>query len=82
MLMQVSAGKDTLLVWATKSAASLGDNDQNELEKLINEVLDKADDGSSPTATSSLTSTATVSPVPDSDRTRQHLRAVAVGHKT
>ncbi|MGX9900714.1 hypothetical protein ACW0JT_14080 [Arthrobacter sp. SA17] len=64
MLMQVSAGKDRLLVVATKSGASLGDGDQKELEKLINEVLGKADDGSSPTATRSPTSTATVAPSP------------------
>lgn len=64
MLMQVSAGKDRLLVVATKSGAALGDDDQKELEKLINEVLDKADDASSPTTTSSPTSTASVSPSP------------------
>jgi hypothetical protein len=59
MLMQVSGGKDRLLVVATKSGGSLGDDDRKELEKLVNEVLDKADDGSSPTATGSPTSTST-----------------------
>jgi hypothetical protein len=68
MLMQVSAGKDRLLVVATKSGASLGGDDRKELEKLINQVLDKASDDSSPTVTSSSTSTSTetttVSPSP------------------
>ncbi|MEE2522093.1 hypothetical protein V1639_08235 [Pseudarthrobacter sp. J75] len=57
MLMQVSGAEGRLLVVATKSGADLGDEDQKELEDLINEVLEKADDGG--TATSSPTSTST-----------------------
>ena len=58
-LMQVSAADGRLLVVATKSGADLGDADQKELEDLINEVLEKAEGGSS---TSSPTSTSTSSP--------------------
>ncbi|WP_411374498.1 hypothetical protein ACLH0K_15845 [Arthrobacter sp. MPF02] len=64
-LMQVSAAEGRLLVVATKSGADLGDTDQKELEDLINEVLEQADDGgatSSPTSTSTSTSTGTASP--------------------
>jgi hypothetical protein len=61
MLMQVSAAQDRLLVVATKGGANLGDPDQKELEDLINQVLRKADGGStaSPTSTST-TSTSTM----------------------
>lgn len=62
-LMQVSAAEDRLLVVATKSGADLGDADRKELEDLINEVLEQADDDggatSSPTSTSTSTSGAT-----------------------
>lgn len=61
-LMQVSAAEGRLLVVATKSGADLGDADQKELEDLINEVLEQADDGgatSSPTSTSTSTSRST-----------------------
>jgi hypothetical protein len=51
MVMQVSAAEGRLLVVATKSGASLGDQDRKELEELVNTVLAKTDDGSSPTAT-------------------------------
>jgi hypothetical protein len=64
-LMQVSAAEDRLLVVATKSGADLGDADKKELEDLINEVLEQADDGgatSSPTSTSTSRSTGTASP--------------------
>ncbi|TDL39013.1 hypothetical protein E2R57_07565 [Arthrobacter nitrophenolicus] len=67
-LMQVSAAEGRLLVVATKSGAELGDTDQKELEDLINEVLEQADDGgatSSPTSTSTSTSTATSTASPD-----------------
>ncbi len=57
MLMQVSGAEGRLLVVATKSGADLGDADQKELEDLVNEVLEKADDDG--TATSSPTSTST-----------------------
>lgn len=58
MLMQVSAAQGRLLVVATKGGADLGDPDQKELEDLINEVLQKAEGGS----TASPTSTGTSSP--------------------
>jgi len=64
-LIQVSAAEGRLLVVATKSGAELGDTDQKELEDLINEVLEQADDGgatSSPTSTSTSTATSTASP--------------------
>jgi hypothetical protein len=64
-LMQVSAAEGRLLVVATKSGANLGDPDQKELEDLINDVLEKADEGSgtsSPTSTSTAGSTSTLSP--------------------
>jgi hypothetical protein len=64
-LMQVSAAEGRLLVVATKSGANLGDPDQKELEDLINDVLEKADEGSgtsSPTSTSTAGSTSTSSP--------------------
>lgn len=68
MVMQVSAAEGRLLVVATKSGASLGDEDQKELEELINAVLAKTDDGSSPTATRTPsptgTQTGTTSPSP------------------
>ncbi|MET3771404.1 hypothetical protein [Arthrobacter nitrophenolicus] len=68
-LMQVSAAEGRLLVVATKSGAELGDTDQKELEDLINEVLEQADDDggatSSPTSTSTSTSTATSTASPD-----------------
>lgn len=51
MLMQVSAAEGRLLVVATKSGPSLGDEDKQELEELVNQVLDKADGASSPAAT-------------------------------
>ena len=51
VLMQVSAAEGRLLVVATKSGASLGDEDRQELDELINKVLEKADGASSPTAT-------------------------------
>ncbi len=64
-LMQVSAAEGRLLVVATKGGANLGDPDQKELEDLINEVLKKADGGSttsSPTSTSTSGSLSTSSP--------------------
>jgi hypothetical protein len=64
-LMQVSAAEGRLLVVATKSGANLGDPDQKELEDLINDVLEKADEGSgtsSPTSTSTAGSSSTSSP--------------------
>jgi hypothetical protein len=64
-LMQVSAAEDRLLVVATKSGADLGDADKKELEDLINEVLEQADDDgatASPTSTSTSRSTSTASP--------------------
>ena len=64
-LMQVSAAEGRLLVVATKSGADLDDTDQKELEDLINEVFEQADDGgatSSPTSTSTSGSTSTSSP--------------------
>jgi len=66
MLMQVSAAQDRLLVVATKGGANLGDPDQKELEDLINQVLRKADGGStaSPTSTSTM-GTSTASPGDD-----------------
>jgi hypothetical protein len=67
-LMQVSAAEGRLLVVATKSGAELGDTDQEELEDLINEVLEQADDGgatSSPTSAATSTSTATSTASPD-----------------
>jgi hypothetical protein len=51
MLMQVSAAQGQLLVVATTSGTDLGEEDQQELEDLVNEVLSKADDGSTETAT-------------------------------
>lgn len=54
-LMQVSAAQGHLLVVATKSGADLGDKDQKELERLVSDVLKKAESG----ATSSPTSTTT-----------------------
>lgn len=64
-LMQVSAADGRLLVVATKSGADLGDADRKELEDLINEVLEQADDDggatSSPTSTSTSTTGATPS---------------------
>ena len=62
-----SLGPDSarLLVVATKSGANLGDPDQKELEDLINDVLEKADGGSStssPTSTSTSGSGSTSSP--------------------
>lgn len=55
MLMQVSAAQGRLLVVATKGGADLGDEDQQELEDLINEVLSKAegDSGEAPSDTAS-----------------------------
>lgn len=64
-LMQVSAAEGRLLVVATKSGANLGDQDQKELEDLINEVLERADDDgatSSPTSTRATGSTGGSSP--------------------
>ncbi|VXC18218.1 conserved exported hypothetical protein [Arthrobacter sp. 9AX] len=64
-LMQVSAAEGRLLVVATKGGANLGDPDQKELEDLINDVLEKADGGSStssPTSTSTSGSGSTSSP--------------------
>jgi hypothetical protein len=55
MLMQVSAAEGRLLVVATKNGASLGDDDQKELEDLVNKVLEKA----SPTATGTASPTGT-----------------------
>lgn len=60
MLMQVSAAQGRLLVVATKGGANLGDPDQEELEELVNEVLEKAAGG----ATGTATSTTTVTPTP------------------
>lgn len=53
-VMQVSAAQGHLLVVATKSGADLGDKDQKELERLVSDVLKKAENGatSSPTSTS------------------------------
>lgn len=65
MLMQVSGAEGRLLVVATKSGSNLGDEDQKELEDLVNEVLEKADDGgttSSPTSTSTSGTGGTDSP--------------------
>lgn len=59
MLMQVSAAQGRLLVVATKGGANLGDADQTELEDLVNEVLAKAEGGSSGTATPTPTGTST-----------------------
>ncbi|MFJ6280675.1 hypothetical protein [Arthrobacter subterraneus] len=55
MLMQVSAAQGRLLVVATKGGADLGDEDQQELEDLVNEVLSKAegDSGEAPSDTAS-----------------------------
>lgn len=53
MLMQVSAGQGRLLVVATKSGGNLGDADQQELEGLVNNVLEKASSTATPGATSS-----------------------------
>ncbi len=67
-LMQVSAAEDRLLVVATKSGADLGDADKKELEDLINEVLEQADDDgatASPTSTSTSTSRSTGTASPD-----------------
>ena len=66
-LMQVSAAEGRLLVVATKSGAELGDADQEELEELINEVLERADGedatpSPSPTPTSSPRASASPSP--------------------
>jgi hypothetical protein len=75
MLMQVSGGKDRLLVVATKSGGNLGDTDQKELEDLVNQVLHKATSNATSGATSSSTSsssgttstsTATVTSTPSS----------------
>jgi hypothetical protein len=60
MLMQVSAAQGRLLVVATKGGANLGDADQKELEDMVNDVLDKAEGGSSGTATPTPTGTSTV----------------------
>jgi hypothetical protein len=66
MLMQVSGGKDRLLVVATKSGGNLGDSDQKELEDLVNKVLEKtassASSSSSAGATSGSSGTSTSSP--------------------
>ncbi|MBP1233066.1 hypothetical protein JOE40_002710 [Arthrobacter sp. PvP102] len=59
MLMQVSAAQGRLLVVATKGGANLGDADQKELEDMVNDVLDKAEGGSSGTATPTPTGTST-----------------------
>lgn len=59
MLMQVSAAEGRLLVVATKSGEDLGNEDQEELEELVDTVLAKASDGTSPTATRTATGTAT-----------------------
>ena len=63
-LMQVSAAQGRLLVVATKSGTDLGDNDKKELEDLINDVLKKAESGStsSASATSSSGSSGMSSP--------------------
>lgn len=64
-LMQVSAAEGRLLIVATKSGATLGDPDQKELEDLINQVLEKAEDGSgtsSPMPSSSSSSPSTSAP--------------------
>ncbi|MCH6468632.1 hypothetical protein [Sinomonas terrae] len=54
MLMQVSGGQGRLLVVATKSGGNLGDTDQQELEDLVNNVLQKASSsGTSGTASPS-----------------------------
>lgn len=75
MLMQVSGGKDRLLVVATKSGGNLGDTDQKELEDLVNKVLQKASSNATSGATSgstssssgtTSTSTATVTSTPSS----------------
>jgi hypothetical protein len=60
MLMQVSAAQGRLLVVATKGGANLADADKEELEELVNEVLEKAEGGSTGTATSTPTGTSTV----------------------
>lgn len=59
MLMQVSAAQGRLLVVATKGGTDLGDEDQQELEGLVNEVLGKADGESGGTATDTATDMAT-----------------------
>jgi hypothetical protein len=59
MLMQVSAAQGRLLVVATRSGADLGDPERTELEDLVNEVLDKAENGASPTTTRTPTTTPT-----------------------
>lgn len=63
-LMQVSAAQGRLLVVATKSGTDLGDKDKKELEDLINDVLKKAESGStsSASATSSSGSSGMSSP--------------------
>jgi hypothetical protein len=62
MLMQVSAAEGRLLVVATKGGADLGDEDQQELEDLINQVLSKAEEGSGETPADTETSDSTESP--------------------
>jgi hypothetical protein len=59
MLMQVSAAQGRLLVVATRSGAELGDPERTELEDLVNEVLDKAENGESPTTNRTATTTPT-----------------------
>lgn len=65
MLMQVSAAEGRLLVVATKGGTDLGDEDQQELEDLINEVLSKAEEGSGATPTETETADSTESPSTD-----------------
>ncbi|KIC66577.1 hypothetical protein RM50_10965 [Pseudarthrobacter phenanthrenivorans] len=55
-LMQVSAAQGRLLVVATKSGTDLGDKDKKELEDLINDVLKKAESGSTSSASATRSS--------------------------
>lgn len=65
MLMQVSAAQGRLLVVATKGGANLGDEDQQELEDLVNDVLSKAEGESGATPSGSESAEPSESPSSD-----------------